>query len=216
MSDTSLVSYQATISGERIMMHNEQLANPFNPYTQELAKLTKKRGKSLEDHQEIARIEFQGGLYFDEKAGPYVPARCLNKMLVMGARRRKLGKQFEQMVMVDREVNPLEYTGPRTRKALWEAKPKGGDGTDPTITRLFADQRLVGINAARTLRTRPLFTNWSCSFVIRVLDGAVNEADVKTALEAAQHIGLLDGRPIYAGQFRVVAFEAESARVAAE
>jgi len=188
-----LISYSATISGERLMMHNEQLANPFNDYTQELAKLTRKRGKSLEDHQEIARIEFMGGLYFDEKSGPYIPARCLNKMLVMGARRRKLGKQFEQMVMIDREVNPVIYSGPRTRDALWSAK-------------LFMDQRLIGVNTARTLRTRPLFTDWSCEFVIRVIDGAVDSGDVRSALEAAEHIGILDGRPIYAGQFEVKAF----------
>jgi hypothetical protein len=177
-------------------MHNEQLANPFNPYTQELAKITKKRGKTLEDFLVISEIEFQGGLYHDAKAGPYVPARCLNKMLVMGARRRKLGKLFEQMVIIDREVNALDYEGPRERKALWAAKDTDGN-------RLFVDQRLVGINAARTLRTRPLFRDWSVTFQIKVIDGAVDAGDLATALEAAESIGLLDGRPVYGGQFVV-------------
>jgi hypothetical protein len=199
MAKNEVVTYRAVIAGARLMMHNEQLANPFNEYTQELSKVSKKRGKSLEDHEAIAEIEFQGGLYFDAKDGPYVPARCLNKMLVMGARRRKLGKMFEQMVIVDREVNRVEYEGPRTRKALWDAKTPAG-------ARVFADQRLVGINAARTLRTRPLFSDWSCEFFIRVLDGAVNADDVRTALEAAETIGVLDGRPIYAGQFVTKAF----------
>lgn len=194
------VEYEVKIKGQRLMMHNEQLANPFNDYTIELAKVTKKRGKSVEDHLSIAEIEFQGGLYFDAAAGPYVPARCLNKMLVMGARRRKLGKMFEQMVMVDREVNPVEYDGPRTRKALWAAVDDAGNRT-------FVDQRLVGVNAARTLRTRPLFRDWSVTFIVKVLDGAVSREDVATALEAAETIGLLDGRPVYAGQFTTESIE---------
>lgn len=194
------VTYEVAIRGQRLMMHNEQLANPFNEYTVELAKVSKKRGKSIEDHLAIAEIEFQGGLYFDAKAGPYVPARCLNKMLVMGARRRKLGKMFEQMVMVDREVNPVEYAGPRTRKELWAALDDSGN-------RLFADQRLVGINAARTLRTRALFRDWRVVFQVKVLDGAVDRSDLATALEASEPMGLLDGRPVYAGQFTVESME---------
>jgi hypothetical protein len=187
------ICYATTIGGARLMMHNEQLANPFNEYAQALSKLTHKKGKSLDDHKEIARVEFHGGLYFDDKAGPYVPGHCLMKMLVMGARRRKLGKQFEQMVQIGGAVNPLIYVGPRTREGLWEA------GT-------FVDQRLVGVNTARTLRTRPLFLDWSVSFQIVVLDGAVNGSDVQAALEAAESIGLLDGRPTYAGQFVLRSF----------
>jgi hypothetical protein len=197
------VTYRAEIKGERLMMHNEQLANPFNEYTVELGKLTKKRGKSIEDHLAIAEIEFQGGLYFDAKAGPYVPARCLNKMLVMGARRRKLGKMFEQMVIVDREVNPVVYRGPRDRKGLWNALNDSGQ-------RVFADMRLVGINAARTMRTRPLFTGWAVEFEIKVIDGAVDQGDLASAIEAAESIGLLDGRPVYAGQFLTTKLERKS------
>lgn len=198
MARNETVTYAIEIRGERLLMHNEQLANPFNEYAQEMAKLTRKRGKSIEDYLAIAEIEFQGGLYFDSAAGPYIPARCLNKCLVEGARRRKLGKMFTQMVIVDQEINPVVYEGPRTRKELWATM----DGK----TRVYADQRLVGINAARTMRTRPLFRNWSCAFKVKSLDGAVDGADIETALEAAQTIGILDGRPVYGGQFVVDSF----------
>lgn len=191
--------YEVVIAGSRLMMHNEVLANPFNEYAVALSRVTKKKGKSVEDHAAIAEIEFQGSLYHDRDMGPYIPQRCLNKMLVMGARRRKLGQTFEQMVIVESEVNPVEYAGPRTRKELWEEKDEAGG-------RLFADQRLVGVNRKRTLRTRPLFRDWSCTFRVRVLDGAVDAKDLETALEAAQTIGILDGRPIYAGQFTVKSF----------
>jgi hypothetical protein len=103
------------------------------------------------------------------------------------------------MVIVDREVNPILYKGPRGRKELWAAT--NGDGQH-----VFADQRLVGVNAARTLRTRPLFLDWRCQFEIKVLDGAVDGGDLETALQAAEAIGILDGRPVYAGQFTLEAF----------
>jgi hypothetical protein len=101
---------------------------------------------------------------------------------------------------VEREVNPVSFKGPRDRKALWAAQDAEGN-------RIYADQRLVGINAARTLRTRPLFREWSCEFMVRVLDGAVNLSDFESALDAAQTIGILDGRPIYAGQFTTTSLE---------
>ncbi len=186
--------YEVTIGGERLMMHNEQLANPFNEYTQELSKDSHQKNKTPDDFEELAKIEFQGGLYFDDKAGPFIPAHCLAKMINEGARRRKLGKQVEQNLTVAEEINPVQYEGPRTRKGLWDAKAQ------------FADQRLVGVSEKRILRTRPVFRNWSIVFTIRVFPGSLNSEDIRSALEAAESIGLGDGRPIYAGQFTVRGF----------
>lgn len=191
--------FEIVIGGERLMMHNDQLANPFNEYTQELAKVTHKRKKTLEDHEEAAKIEFQGGLYFDDKAGPYMPAHCLHKMMIEGAKRRKLGNRFAESLLVENEINPVEYEGPRTRDGLWKARET------------FAYQRLVGVGGrgkARVLRTRPMFRDWKIRFVVKVTDpGAVNPEDIRNALEAAECIGLGDGRPLYAGQFTVRGFE---------
>lgn len=200
MGESESGLYKVVIGFDRLMMHNERLANPFDEYTQELAKLTHKRQKTLEEYTEIAKVEFQGGLYFDDKAGPYIPSRCINKAMVEGARRRKLGKAFAQAVMVQSilgpgsDVNPLRYEGPRTRKELWESGA-------------FVDQRLVTIGKKRILRTRPLIRNCSCEFLARIVDSAVNGSDVETALDAAQTIGMLDGRPIYAGQYVLRKFE---------
>lgn len=198
--------YKAKIGGERLMMHSDQLANPFNEYTQELAKVTHKRNKTLEDYLEAARIEFQGGLYHNEKAGPYMPAHCLHKMMIEGAKRRKLGKQFAQEVLVLDEINPVLYEGPRTRAALW----------DDAVKHLPDYQRLCGVGQnKRILRTRPLFRNWTIEFTIKVFPGAINPEDIRTALEAAESIGIGDGRPIYAGQFTLRSFEEVKAKKAA-
>jgi hypothetical protein len=192
--------YSVRIHGSRLMMHNEQLANPFNEYTRALAIITHKRKKTEEDYWEAARVEFQGGLYHDDEHGPYVPGHCIVAMIVEGAKRRKLGTDFERSLLCEETINPLSYKGPRDRKGLWEAK-------DPSGAPAFADQRLVGIGQRRILRTRPLFRDWKLDFSLRALDGALMGQDIATALHAAQKIGLLDGRPQYAGQFTVESFD---------
>lgn len=189
--------YDVAIKGERLMQHNEQLANPLNPYAKAVREISVKRQKSEEDYWELSRREFQGGLYHDEKAGPYIPSHAVVKMLVEGASRRKLGKEFKRSVTVIDSLVPIHYDGPRERKALWGAKDDNG-------VPVFADMRLVGIGNKRTLRTRPLFRDWSIAFRVCVFGGAVAKEDLVAALDAAQAIGLGDGRPQYAGQFVVV------------
>jgi len=191
------VLYEVEIKGERLMQHNEQLANPLNEYRRSRAELTNKKNKSDEDFIEIARREFQGGLYYDEKLGPYIPGHAINKMVMEGAKRRKLGKLFLQFVMVTNSMIPIQYKGPRKRKEMWETLDANGQ-------HVFADMRLVGVGQRRILRTRPLFRDWSLKFTLRVEAGQVNADDVKSALEAAQSLGLGDGRPMYAGQFALV------------
>ena len=185
--------YKITIEGARLMMHNEQLANPFNAYTKQPKVVTHKRNKTEEDYLEIARIEYQGGLYYKDDVGPYMPAHCIQKMLIEGAKKRKLGRAFSEGLVVLSDA-PVEYEGPRTREELWSAEDESG-------TKLFADMRLVGVGQARTLRTRPLFRDWKISFSVQAADDVVQEEDVRNALASAELIGLGDGRPMYAGQF---------------
>ncbi len=46
-----------------LVMHNGELANPFNEFTQKIKKISSKRGKTEADMKEMARLEFHGGLY---------------------------------------------------------------------------------------------------------------------------------------------------------
>lgn len=188
--------FNITIEGDRLMLHNDQLANPFNEYAQELKKLNAQRKKSLEVYTEVAKVEFMGGLYYDETMGPYMPAHCLHKLLIVGGKKRKMGTVIAQNIIISKDINPILYSGPRTREELWEQK--------------FYDQRLVGIGGtSKVLRTRPLFRNWKINFTAKAFPGAINEEAVRQAIEDAEMIGLGDGRPTYAGQFLTTKFEAQ-------
>ena len=194
-------TYRITIQGIRpLLMHNGRLADPMDPAAKKLKEASKLRNKSDEDHIAVARVEFEGGLYHDEELGPYLPCDNLTACMIEGARRRKLGKQFEsgaEVVVPDTgaEGYKLEYKGPRTVEALW---------LDPNNSL----RKKAKVGQASVPRTRPRFaTGWKCSFLVEVLDGAVTDEQVKTALsDAGLFIGIGDWTPRY-GRFTLAEFK---------
>jgi hypothetical protein len=174
---------KATIKIGTLLVHNQQLADPMNPYAKALKEVTSKKKKSDEDHEEVSRREFMGGLYFDDKLGPYAPASWAYKAIVEGARKSKMGKEVGPFVTIDELKIPIQYEGPRTRDGLWKDSR-------------FADRRSVKVGQARVMRTRPRFDDCRLSFTIRIFDGGPNAEVVEQALEAASvAVGIGSGRP---------------------
>ena len=201
MSDV-IRQFKVTIHGRQLLMHNGQLADPLNPFTKSLKAVTSTRKKSDDDHEKIAEIEFQGGLYFDNALGPYLPGHVIDAVITEGARKKKLGKIFESCVHTMDDAYALQYTGPRTREKLW-ADPK------------FRARRGCGVQMARVIRTRPKFTDWSAAFDIELFPCELNPAQVKQAIvDAGIYVGVGDFRPRF-GLFTVKAFEEVSAAKAA-
>lgn len=177
-----------------LLMHNERLADPFDDYAKELKLVSSNRKKGEDDHETLAKLEFQGGLYFDDEAGPYIPGKNLQAMLVYAARRLKLGKEFEAGVRVCDEVNALDYKGPRTREGLYEDKK-------------FRDRRGIGVAGKRVFRTRPKFRDWGVTFKVTVTADSVSIDTMREVLSiAGQYQGLGDYRPLF-GQFTVESVE---------
>ncbi|WP_435109765.1 hypothetical protein [Nocardiopsis synnemataformans] len=139
-----------TCTGTRpLLLHNVQLASPLNPYAKKLKSLNSKRTKTDEDRMEIARVEFEGSLYFDAELGPYLPAQNLFQSLIAGARLNKAGKKIERGVAITDFMLPLVYDGPRTVDGLW------GGGESP-----FVDIRPVTVQRMKVDRCRPVFREW--------------------------------------------------------
>lgn len=186
--------FNVTIEGPAMLMHNGQLADPLNEWTKALKEHTAKRKKGDEDHEKIAEVEFQGGLYFDDKLGPYIPGHMLDAVLVEGARKKKLGTIFESCVRTTLDAYPLTYEGPRTRAKLWADKK-------------FRDRRGCGVQTSRVIRTRPKFTDWSVTFDVSLFPCEVNPSSVEQALvDAGMYVGLGDHRPRF-GLFVVKSFK---------
>lgn len=188
------ITYEVKIEGIRpLLMHNGRLSDPLDEYTKRLKVATKKRDKSDEDHEEVAALEYEGGLYWEKSVGPYIPWDNLQAVIERGATKRKLGKQFKAFVGVDPSGGPgapLQYEGPRDVKGLW---------TDKEF-RLTKPARLQG---KRVVRTRARFQNWALQFRVEVLDGAVTRAQLEQAIsDGGAAEGLGDWRPRY-GRFVV-------------
>jgi hypothetical protein len=174
-----------------ILMHNARLADPLDSYTKLLKTVSSKRTKTDDDHEEMARIEFLGGLYCDETMGPYIPGVNLHQCLIEGAKLTRRGRHVERGVVVMEEQLLLAYSGPRTPDELYADKN-------------FRSRLSVGVTTSRVMRTRPKFPQWALEAHLVVDTGQLDLNDIGEIAETAGlMIGLGDYRPRY-GRFDVV------------
>ena len=193
-------------SSAPLVVHNERLADPLDDFTIAIAGVSKKRNKTIADHETIARFEFFGSLYTDPAltldddgelvngnkdtgpCAPVLPAWNILRCLQEGAKRHKRGLD------VLRGVHPLPpnaelvYDGPRDVEKLWE------DGT-------FSLRKAVGIQRSRTMRTRAIFVDWTFELPVEVDMTVFDLTTLQVCWrDAGVYVGLSEMRPIY-GRF---------------
>lgn len=185
-----------------MLMHSGVLADKLNPWVRKIKPLTSKLSKKRTDadEEEIARLEWNGGLWYDEANGrPAIISDAIEGAIRDGARAMRQGKDAVCGVMVVGDCVPLQYVGPKGRDELW-AHQVGGRKT-------FVDRRGAGVQKARVMRTRPRFEEWSASFELQIDEDAMQPKDVHAALaEAGARKGIGDFRPKF-GLFTVEKFE---------
>lgn len=185
-------TFKATIVGiTPLMMHSERLADPTQPATRELKKLTSKRNKTEEDLLLLKRCEWQGGMYVDEKGEPAVPVDWILAVLLAGAKKSKQGPLAKAGIFSGPTAFfPLQYEGPRDIDGLW------ADGR-------FCDYRGVAVGQAKVMRARPVFPGWSLTFSVEYDPETIDGETIETALQkAGQLLGMGDYRPRF-GRFAV-------------
>lgn len=184
-----------TCTGTRpLIMHNERLASPLNAYTKKIKEISSVRGKTEDQLLQMARLEFEGAMYFDKELGPYVPANMLRKCLITGARLIRAGKKIERGVSLTDFMFSLLYDGPRDIAGLW-----GEPGKSP-----FVDMRPVRVQSSRVDRCRPIFRDWAIEAEV-IADPQVIEPEefAEVARLAGEMQGIGDYREMY-GRFRSV------------
>lgn len=173
--------------GSPLVMHSERLADPLDDHARAIAKISRKRNKTEADHLEIARLEFIGGLYTNGN-GPCLPKWNILRCLQDGAKRHKRGADVLRGVSPLAEHADVIYEGPRETDVMWK---DGG----------FALRKSVGIQRSRTMRTRPIFTDWNAELPVEV-DPVVFDLDTLANVwrEAGMFVGIGEMRPVY-GRF---------------
>lgn len=182
--------------GSPMLMHNERLADPLDPYTKWVAELSKKRTKTERDIEEMARREFYGAGYWANDEGPestsqsepIVPTWNIVRCLQESASRHKLGKHVLRGIVPVDEATPLLYDGPRDVDSLWKS------GT-------FHSRKGVAVGQRRVIRTRPCFTDWRVEAELELDLAILDPFQVNLiAMEAGRYCGLGDARPRF-GRF---------------
>lgn len=168
-----------------LLMHNQRLSDPLDPYAKALKAISAKRVKTDEDHMEMSKLEFEGGLYFDPDFGPYIPGVNIQRSLVEGARITKRGKDVDRGLLVLDSRCKLEYDGPRTIEGLYN------NGDEEYVSRMSAK-----VGQVRVMRTRPKFETWGVECYAEMDLGQLNYEDLCAIAETAGKLaGLGDYRP---------------------
>lgn len=185
--------FEITCTGTRpLLLHNVRLASPLNPFAKEMKRLNAPRIKTDEDRMAMARVEFEGGLYFDDVLGPYIPGGNFLASIQEGAKIKRGGKKVERGVTILEFELPLIYRGPRTVEGLWN----GGDSE-------FIDLRPVKVAQSRVDRCRPYFKDWQIQGTAIIDESVLEEAEFRDyVMLAGKMAGLGDFRKQY-GRYTV-------------
>lgn len=174
-------------------MHNTRLADPFDPIVREMKRITSKKSKQTdEDRVEVARLEFAGGLYFDNDLGPVIPSKLLyGTVLTSAAITRDRPTIARAGLTFDSLQYRLDYEGPRDIDGLWN----GGDSK-------YVSREAVRNQAARIMRTRPMFPDWAVSFNVE-FDTRDLDANLfaEILVRAGTKTGIGDWRPQKLGPY---------------
>lgn len=182
-----------TIKGTTaMMMHSERLANPFDPLTKEIKAISGTRRRTEDQLHEMARLEWLGGLYYNEHDGIHLPGYNVLACIVGGGKIHKLGTAVKRSALVVEDAIRVEFDGPKTPEKLF-ANAK------------FVDMRSVKIGTSKVMRCRPVFPEWQLTFRVAYDENSIQRADLDRCVETAgQMVGLGDYRPRF-GRFEVTA-----------
>lgn len=179
-----MARFRLTATGTTpLLMHNARLSSPLDEFAKAMKRISAKRVKTEEDHEEMARLEHAGSLYFEPEVGPYIPGQNFERSLLDAARITKAGKKIERGVFVETNVNPLAYKGPRDVDTLWADQN-------------FRHSASVKVQMNRVTRTRPHFKEWAAE-AEGTFDAAIISLEElrEIASTAGQMIGIGDWRP---------------------
>jgi len=173
------------------LMHNNRLANPLDSYTIAMGSKSGKRKKTIEDIKELARIEWEGGLYTHEGTIK-IPSRVVTKCMERGATKQKNGTLWKTGCVVTDDYCNFEYKGETIRFN------GNKDIPNPELDKFFDNfnfQAIVRVGQASLLRTRPIFYDWSLTTTIAFMPSIINrETLIQCAVDAGMLAGIGDWR----------------------
>ena len=171
-----------------LIMHSCQCVNPLHPISIEMKKITGIRKKTEEDLKKLSDLEWESGLYWDDRTGLYIPAENIEATIREGAKARKKGKDIVKGFVCN-DLMPHLDIGEELTKEQMKADFR------------FRDVRAMRVKQARVMRTRPRFNTWNLMFIAAYDENLIDFQTIVDAVEySGQYVGLCDSRPKY-GKF---------------
>lgn len=195
-----------------LLMHNDRTKDPLDIYTKVMKPLTSKKKKTDADHEALARIEWESGLYlFDGEIK--LEADMLEACFRNGCKRNKNGEKFKSGVRIVEHYLPLSYDGPKIM-GIPEIKATEKNGSLIPIPELdkffpsFMDRRSVNVQRNSIMRTRPKFENWSLECTLQINADVINEESVLLGCtEGGAFVGICERNISHFGLFTVEVIE---------
>lgn len=171
-------------------MHNGQTADPLNPFSKAMKAVSSKRAKTDADHAEMARIEWNAGLYVNEDNQLVIPGENVEATIINGGKKQKMGAVIKSAVWV--EGDPV-LDHPKSGSPISELE------SDPQ----YRFVKAVKVGTSKVMRTRPIIKTWSCDVNIEYDELQINKAQLVSIIQDAGHkVGIGDWRPGF-GRFEV-------------
>ena len=172
-----------------LILHNGHLANPRDKYSKMIKEVTGKKHKTEADLEEIARLNWFGGMY---AAGsppvPVVLGEGMEAAIRSAAKISKRGKDVQQGLACPESHYQIEYVGTKDLDEMW----KSGE---------FASEAMVKVGQSKVERTRPMFNEWSIPFDVEYETEILSRDDVIHFVTLlGNRVGIFDWRPRY-GKF---------------
>jgi len=174
-----------------LVMHNIRLADKDDAFAKQIALINKKRLKTEADYQDIAHLEFIGGLYWTPEMGLYLPTFNVLRCWEQGGTVTKQGKAIIQSVAITSDVTAVDYGAQLKPEELWKRDE-------------YRFRKLVRVQRATVTRMRPIFRQWSMSLEVEVEEAALDpDAFVRVVETAGKVAGLGDARKLGYGRYAV-------------
>ena len=188
MENLTTLSVQL-VGTKKMLLSNGRLANPLDPYTRDLAAISKKRNKTDDDRLNMMAIEARGGCYETKEGLLALPTANVWRSIYDAAKAYKLGVAMKRALHFDDVNEPLYLDGVAVNidDEAWLQYPE-------TI-----DYRPVKVGTSKTMRARPIVAKgWVTTHRFGLNE---KEVDVDSLVPVLQRAGSMSGmgdwRPTY-------------------
>ena len=182
----------------QMVQHSGRLANPRDPIARDMKAITSKRKKTDEDLDQLADLEWMGGVYTNKNGRVIVPGDVLEGALFEAGKKTRRGADVRSALWVP---GAPDLIFPGRERSLEEIR------SDPQH---FLMSR-VGVNSGTVMRARPTFPTWSLKFTVGFLRSVFNARDVHDIVETlGTLVGLSDDRKKQGGRFKILSWNERS------